>query len=218
MDTLIDVFLRCSNGVFVNNLRNTRDFHRSTIDTPEKLFSHVQSYYNDLLIKPNGWIRAKNKSAFLAELPELAAMADFPQESKPKEDKSSSTTNSSNGGGNDSVERDAKGRIIDRNPPKAGESTKREKDGRTEYWCGKCPKGGRWGNHDDGRHEQFLEKSRKWREAQKKKREEARAASEGAATEANTSTPPSMHGANVCRPVLSWFSSPSAILDDDASF
>ena len=85
MDTLIDVFLRCSNVVFVNNLRNTRDFHRSTIDTPEKLFSHVQSYYNDLLIKPNGWIRAKNKSAFLAELPELAAMADFPQDCKPKE-------------------------------------------------------------------------------------------------------------------------------------
>ena len=177
-------------------------------DTPEKLFSHVQSYYNDLLIKPNGWIRAKNKSAFLAELPELAAMADFPQESKPKEEKASSTTNSSNGGGNDGVERDAKGRIIDRNPPKAGESTKREKDGRTEYWCGKCP----------NRHEQFLEKSRKWREAQKKKREEARAASEGETTTANTSTPPSMHGANVCRPVLSWFSSPSAILDDDASF
>ena len=44
MDTLIDVFLRCSNVVFVNNLRNTRNFHRSTIDTLEKLFSHVQSY------------------------------------------------------------------------------------------------------------------------------------------------------------------------------
>ena len=90
------------------------------IDTPEKLFSHVQSYYNDLLIKPNGWIRSKNKLAFLVELPELAAMADFPQDSKPTADSSSPSTNSSNGGGNDNVERDFKGRVIDRNPPKPG--------------------------------------------------------------------------------------------------
>ena len=85
---------------------------------------------------------------------------------------------------------------------------------------GKCPKGGRWGNHDDNNHEKFLEKNRKWKEAQKKKKEEARAAAEGESTNAtsNTSTPPSMHGANVCHPVLSWFSSPSTILDDDASF
>ena len=143
MDTLIDVFLRCSNVVFINNLRNTRDFHRSTIDTPEKLFSHVQSYYNNLLIKPNGWIRAKNKLAFLAELPELAAMADFPQDPKPKAESSPPATNSSNGGsGNDNVEQDFKGCIIDCNPPKPGESTKRDNNGCTEYWCGKCPKGG----------------------------------------------------------------------------
>ena len=153
-------FLRCSNVVFANNLRNTRDFHRSTINTPEKLFSHVQSYYNDLLIKPNGWIRAKNKLAFLAELPELAAMADFPQDPKPKAESSPPATNSSNGGsGNDNVEQDFKGCIIDCNPPKPGESTKRDNNGCTEYWCGKCPKGGRWGNHDNNNHEKFLEKT-----------------------------------------------------------
>ena len=119
----------------------------------------MQSHCNDLLIKTNGWICSKNKSAFLAELPELVAMPNFPQDSKPKADSSSPTTNSSNGGGNDNVERDFKGCVINRNPPKPGESTKRENNGRTKYWCGKCPKGGHWGNHDNNNHEKFLEKN-----------------------------------------------------------
>ena len=72
---LVDVFLRCSNPVFVQYVRNLSDFHESDIDTPEKLFSKVQVYYNELLMKPNGWIRStKNRSAFAAELPELAAI------------------------------------------------------------------------------------------------------------------------------------------------
>ena len=84
-------------------------------------------------------------------------MANFPQDSKPKEDKSSSTTNSSNGGGNDNVERDFKGQVIDHNPPKPGEATKCD-NGHTKLQCGKCPKGGQWGNHDNNNHEKFLEK------------------------------------------------------------
>ena len=75
MKILVDIFLRCSNAVFVQYVRNLADFHESEINTPEKLFAKVQLYYNELLMKPNGWIRTtKNKAAFYAELPELAAI------------------------------------------------------------------------------------------------------------------------------------------------
>ena len=37
-----DVFLRCTNPVFVNYVRTNLDFHSSSVDTPEKLFiQHV---------------------------------------------------------------------------------------------------------------------------------------------------------------------------------
>ena len=75
MKILVDVFLRCSNPVFVNYVRNLADFHESEICTPELLFAKLQTYYNELLMKPNGWIRStKNRAAFTAELPELDAV------------------------------------------------------------------------------------------------------------------------------------------------
>ena len=116
------------------------------------------------------------------------------------------------------MERDFKGRVIDGNPLKQGEPTQREKDGRTEYWCGTCPNGGHWGNHDDKGHDKFLEKRKKWRENQKKKKEEA-ASSEGATSSGGNTSPPSMHGtANFCRPVLSFLTGSTTAFEDDASF
>ena len=165
----------------------------------------------------------------LAELPWLAAMADFPQDAKPQAEYPSAT-NSTNGGGNNTAKQDFKGRVIDRNPPKPGESAKHECDGCSTCWCGSCPKGGRWDNHDNNHRQNFLEKNKKWREAQKKKKkkkkkkeeeeEEARAASEGATanTSSHSANPPSMHGATIYCLVLSWFSSPLSTFEDGTSF
>ena len=55
--------------------------------------------------------------------------------------------------------------VVDRNPPADGEPTFRTGEGgRTEHWCSKCPKGGRWGNHNADGHdawcESFLESKR----------------------------------------------------------
>ena len=132
MDNLIDVFLCCSNVVVINNLRNVCDLHCNTIDAPKKLFLHVQSHCNGLLIKPNGWICPEKKTAFLAKSLELAAMANFPQDVKPKAE-SPSTTNPMNGGGNDNVKQDFKGHIVDRNAPKPGEPTNCERDSCTKH-------------------------------------------------------------------------------------
>lgn len=72
---LVDIFLCCSNAVFVTYVCNLSDFYPSDIDTPKKLFAKVEVYYNELLMKPNGWIRlTKNCAAFTAELPELDAI------------------------------------------------------------------------------------------------------------------------------------------------
>ena len=74
-----------------------------------------------------------------------------------------------NGSGNDNVKWDFKGCVIDCDPPKPREPTKHERNGHTEYWCGSCPKGGHWGNHNNNIHKKFLEKNKKWKEAQKRK-------------------------------------------------
>ena len=145
LDILLDVFLRCSNLTFVNYMRNLKDFHPTDVDTAEKIFSKAQSYYNTLIIKPNGWLHTtKNRAAFLVTLLEMNAIeeANFTQGE-------STTTEEAN------VERDRRGRIIDRTPPKNGVTQRTLADGTIECWCARCRNGGRWGNHDSSGHDEW---------------------------------------------------------------
>jgi len=229
LDILFDVFLRCSSPTFVNYVRNLKDFNKAQADTPEKLFTLVQDYYNDLLTKPNGWLRTtKTRSAFLATVPEMltadiqANVAGTP--SRIKED-----TNIEEGGGtprvprvnSGEVDRDFKGRIIDRNPPQDGVTT-RTVDGREEKWCDKCPKGGRWGNHDNNGHDKWykdFQKNQKKRKERLKQKQEAEAADSNADDNANSSSVPSMHRATQAQRVVSMFRGDLVNADDsDHSF
>ena len=178
---LIDVFLRCSNTVFVSFLRNLRDMQSTRVASPELIFSEAQGYYNELLIKPGGWIRTtKTRSAFLAELPELAALLD----EQPSKKDTTSTKDTPAPPKSDKQEVDRKGRPIDRNPPKDGVTRRKKDNGCNEYWCAQC---NRWGNHDDNHHEKFLADRKEWKE--KKKAEKAN--NQGGQT---NQTAPSMHG------------------------
>ena len=197
MDTLIDVFLRCSSPVFVSFIRNLKDFHPARISTPEDLFSEAQAKYNELVLKPNGWLRvSKSKSAFSAEMPELAAVLEHDGNSSPKSD----------GGKDPKVEKDRRGRVIDRNPPKDGVVKRKRSDGSMEYWCAKC---NRWGAHDDAHHD-------KWWEDYKKRTGKA-----GKQGESDGQTPPSMKRANFCQPIMNMLTGSnlaSDAYDSDQSF
>ena len=182
---LVDVFLRCSNPVFVSYVRNLADFHASEIDAPEKLFSKVQVYYNELLMKPNGWIRStKNRAAFTAELPELDAVLEaqgmtrddlsttkIPEEVTIKETKGKgkrSKQAAQAGGGTPasdkgkSGEKDAQGRwVYDRRGNKIDYNPPRQ--GQSDHRARAdgstewwCKDCGRWGNHGSSRHEDFI--------------------------------------------------------------
>jgi hypothetical protein len=57
---------------------------------------------------------------------------------------------------------DAKGNIIDRNPPSKGESIIRDSktmSGKREYWCETC---GRWGSHDANHHDAWKQRSKEY--------------------------------------------------------
>ena len=189
--------------------------HPTEVDTPEKLFGKAQAYYNQLLVKPNGWIRTtKQRAAFLASLPE---MLDIPTQSyadvatsgaakpDPKEDAKKPET-------------DRAGNVIDRKPPKDGVKT-RTNNGKEEHWCGKCPKGGRWGNHSSEGHDKWVSEFKERRKAweNKKKKADDNAESSSTTGAANNADPPSMsRRATVATPILSMFQ-PGGY-DSDASF
>ena len=153
MDYLTDVFLTASNSQFRGYIQSLKDFHPGDIATPEQLFTRAQAYYNRLVTKPgNAWLPVRKKrAAFIADGGHNddadTANSDSPKKSYKKSDKF----------------------VIDRTPPVGNEPRTRvnEKTGKEEHWCGKCPKGGRWGNHLSKDHDQwyrdFLE-SKKRRE------------------------------------------------------
>ena len=60
--------------------------------------------------------------------------------------------------------------VVDRNPPKEGEPHTRPNQftGKDEFWCDKCPHGGRWGNHSTEKHNQWFKEFN-----EKKKKKEA---------------------------------------------
>ncbi len=78
---------------------------------------------------------------------------------------------------------DARGRLIDYTPPKAGQGTTRITDGETEHWCSKCT---RWGSHDDAGHENFWAEFRQNRN--KKRQDDAPAAAPGKVPPAGSAT------------------------------
>lgn len=232
MDILTDIFLRCSNPTFVQYMRNLHDFHKSEIDTPEKLFLKAQDYYNNLLLKPNGWLRVtKSRSAFVAHIPELTAsmqsevqflsdMDTAPSSSTKKntlissdKEKPSSTTKEPRVG----IDVDRRGNKIDRTPPKQGEPTTRTNPStnKQEHWCGRCPHGGRWGNHDEDGHDAFIAKMKKKREEWKSKKNAAsdKQGEDDKSTTPSTTRAPTMR-ASFCMPILSAFQPMSA---DDSS-
>ena len=220
MDILYDIFLRCSNPTFVAYVRNFKDFHATVNTNAEDLFVLVQTYYSELLMKPNGWLKTtKTKSAFLASIPEMMT-ADLsalqttgtygpdPEyakksfETKATSTKQTTSTTGTKPSTKSSVpegkpEKDRNGHPIDYTKPKAGESHTRkskhkfDKDNKP-YNEYWCDKCGRWGSHDTDHHEQWYEQYKAAQAERKKKRAEAKKAE----AEANNDEPPSMHRAS----------------------
>ena len=153
MDTLFNVFAAATNNQFCRYLQNLKDFHQAEIATPEQLFAKVQSYYNNLITDPvKVWLPMKKSHKSL-----VAEITTTESSDKKKEDVPSKPSTIK------LPEKDRGGNIIDRKAPTGDEPRTRvnESTGRDEHWCGKCPKGGRWGNHDSKGHDKWLEEFRK---------------------------------------------------------
>ena len=222
MDILTDIFLRCSNPTFVSYIRNLQDFHPSDIDTPEKLFLKASDYYNNLLLKPNGWLRTtKTRSAFLANVPELTAamqsevpfLEDMEEPAKASSKKAKGSSTGASASNSDSknlrvgIDVDRRGNLIDRTPPKQGESTSRvnKSTNKTEHWCPRCTHGGRWGNHDEAGHDAFIEKSKQRRKEWEAKNKKSDKEAESKGADSSTTTPTMRGNATVCVPLLNAF-------------
>jgi hypothetical protein len=190
MDNLYDVFIRASNPQFRSYLRNLKDFHEDQINTPERLFSKVQDYYNSLLTKPGyQWLPTKKKKASFLANSKRVYETDSGEDVEPgvRAPKSPPKTQKSYAA---AASRETPKYVVDRTPPAKGEPKTRKNDrGYDEHWCSKCPNGGRWGNHLESGHDEwyksFLEKK------QKKKEAKSDSKSGSSSDEAKHSSPPS---------------------------
>ena len=206
MTILTDIFLRCTSTIFVNHIRGLADLHPARVSTPELLFAEAQTHHSKLISKPNGWLwTTKSKSAFIAENPELAAIIHTGDEDNKKPHSPRQVW--ANTGSE--PEKDKKGNVINRTPPKDDITKRKKSDGYWEYWCGKCRGGGRWGNHDDEGHDEWRQQCRE------------RMAARNAKKEDSEDSPPSMKrqpSANLCMPTFNYLRGTDLICDSDQSF
>lgn len=214
MDTLIDVFLRCSSPVFVSYIRNLKDFHSSRIATPEQLFVEAQTKYNELVLKPNGWLQnSKSKSAFLAEMPELAAVLEQDSAWSTKKASTKRSSKQSHQASKDGgVEKDKKGRVIDRNPPQDGVIKRKRSNGFMEFWCAQC---NRWGSHDDDHHDEW------WKNFKERRDNNNQSSGNGDSNADKKESPPSMKRlsyAQVVPPSMKSQTWSAGAYDSDQSF
>ena len=172
MDALIEVFLHASNSQFRNYIQNLRDFHPADIDAPEALFNKAQAYCNRLLTDPGKvWLPVKKHRASFSA-----------QKESPKDDTVPKAPTAMK-----TPDEDRVGNIIDRAAPVGDEPRTRvnQSTGKEEHWCGKCTKGGRWGNHLSKDHDEWLEEFRK-KQAERKNRSNNNRSSASVASEGSS--------------------------------
>ena len=183
MDMLQEVFLRCSNEQFTSWLRMKIDFNDPDVQDPYTLFKSVRSYYDKIQTKhDNVWLPTrKKKASFQSEVPRqvqsnisnshndmtnqidsLKKQIEELSKKIPVNDNPTPTKYDKNRNGK---------YVVDRNPPGPGEPHERiNAQGYKEYWCSKCPNGGRWGNHNTEGHDEWYKEF-----IRKKKEKEERA-------------------------------------------
>ena len=148
---LYDVFRGTTVSAFRNFVQQAQDIILKDISDPEIIFDHLQSKYEELLLADRWVPTKKRQSAFHVGETQTYVDAD-------KKDKDKKPAQGQAQGGSppkDKKERpthDKSGRKIDYTPPKNGEPHERERDGRKEFWCGRC---GRWGSHKTDGHDEW---------------------------------------------------------------
>lgn len=149
---LYDVFRGSTVSSFRNYVQQAQDIVLVNNQDPEEIFDHLQLKYEELLLADR-WVPMKKKgSAFAMGEPELKSYADHEKSAKAKNTTSTDDGYIKDSKGKSRRSHDKSGRKIDYTPPKNNESSKREVDGRDEFWCEKC---GRWGSHSTSDHDDW---------------------------------------------------------------
>ena len=153
-----DVFRGSTVTAFRAFIQQAQDIVLKDETSIDVIFDHIQSKHEELLLADRWVPTKKRQSAFTLGDQKTRTYTDA------EKDKNSSKPSSSGKSNNDKPRErpthDKKGNKIDYTPPKSGESHERTRDGKTEYWCGKC---GRWGNHPTNKHDEWRENLRKRR-------------------------------------------------------
>ena len=182
---IYDVFRGTTVAAYRAMVQQAQDIILKGVRDPEVLFDHFQSKYEELLLADR-WVPTKKKGSAFAMRDDPSRTfvnSDFANNNSNGKGKQGSSNGNGNGKGNNPKPRekpvkDKSGRLIDYTVPKPGQSHTRERDGRTEHWCGKC---GRWGSH-------LTEKHDEWK-ANFKARRNAKSNGQGQANAAASSNP-----------------------------
>ena len=121
----------------------------------EQLLDKACVEYRELILRDKWHPTVKKKSGFQAE-------KEGKKSSRSNANQTAVTASNSTAPSNQGPKtHDRSGRPIDRTPPSSGASKTRSNNGRTEHWCPKCDNGtGRWGNHLEQEHDQFVANQR----------------------------------------------------------
>lgn len=147
-----DVFRGSTVGAFRAYVQQAQDIVLKGEANVEIIFDHLQSKYEELLLADRWVPTKKRQSAFHMGDANTRTYAEAEADKKkpPSNDNNQTQTK------RDRPTHDKSGRKIDYTPPKKGESHERKTDdGKTEYWCGKCP---RWGSHSTDKHDEWRAK------------------------------------------------------------
>lgn len=159
------------------------------VSTAEKIMSTAQEKYVDL-IQDGKYLRSGKEPASFKSALQGTPNAN-PLTINPKVKSGSESQANNLAGARDSQGRyiyDRKGRKIDYEPPKQGEPSVRNVNGREEKFCTKC-KFPRWGFHGDAEHEEWIKTTRSYRFSQTRRQQNGDPSPPGATTTASNPSP-----------------------------
>ena len=149
---LYDVFRGTSVAAFRNFVQQAQDIILKDVTDPEIIFDHLQSKYEELLLADR-WVPTKKRhSAFHMGETQTYADADKKLNNEKKASPNQGQAGSPQKEKKERPTHNKSGRKIDYTPPKNNEPHEREREGRKEYWCGRC---GRWGSHKTDGHDEW---------------------------------------------------------------
>lgn len=157
-EIVADILDSATSFKFRSEFDTLRTMRNPVVADWDRMLDRACELYHDLTLKGRWAPLRKQGASFVGQNTPTAAAATTAPPASPKQ----------------LATHDRKGQLIDRKPPKPGESTTRTKNGKEEHWCAHCDwLHGRWGNHKTNDHQSFVDKQRSLRKKRKENKKSA---------------------------------------------